>query len=77
MTKNKIGNSFAESGPKRSVGIGKGISKIKVGINEKAHRDIQNFMAKLDDSDDMTDEDKEGSSSDSDTQIRRKEDQSK
>ena len=40
MTKNKIGNSFAESGPKRSVGIGKGISKIKVGINEKAHRDI-------------------------------------
>jgi len=31
-------------------------------------------MAKLDDSDDMTDEDKEGSSSDSDTQIKRKED---
>ena len=52
--------------------MGKGISKIKVGINEKAHRDIQNFMAKLDDSDEMTDEDK-GSSSDSDTQIKRKE----
>jgi hypothetical protein len=42
-----------------------------IGINEKAHRDIQNFVNMLDDSEDMTDEDEKSHSSGSDTSIKK------